>query len=65
VLWQPFQLGDGYGLPPVDPDDPASVEAYFEAIAPLLSGPRGRCRLELPRATTLKDIIRAWPRARS
>jgi hypothetical protein len=51
-------LGDDYGFPPVDPDDPASVEAYFEAIAPLLSGHAAGGRLELPDANYVKDIIR-------
>jgi hypothetical protein len=56
--WEPFELGEGYGFPPVDPNDPESVEKYFEAIAPLLSGHAAGGRLELPDGDYLRDIIR-------
>ena len=56
--WEPFELGEGYGFPPVDPNDPASVEAYFQAIAPFLSGHAAGGRLELPEGDYVKDIIR-------
>jgi hypothetical protein len=56
--WKPFQLSEGYGAPPVDPNDPESVERYFEYVAPFLSGHAAGGRLELPEGDYVKDIIR-------
>jgi hypothetical protein len=55
--WEPMGnvvLGD----PPVDPDDPASVEAYFEYISRFLSGHAAGGRLEIPSADYMAGIAR-------
>jgi hypothetical protein len=56
--WQPFTLSAGYGAPPVDPDDPESVQAYFDYVAPFLSGHAAGGRLELPTGDYMADIVR-------
>ena len=55
--WEPFSFS-GFGGPTVDPDDPESVQAYIEYVAPFLSGHAAGARLTLPDRDYMADIIR-------
>jgi hypothetical protein len=55
--WEPFSFS-GFGGPTVDPDDPESVQAYMEYVAPFLSGHAAGARLTLPDRDYMTDIIR-------
>jgi hypothetical protein len=55
--WEPFNFS-GFGGPTVDPDDPESVQAYFDYVAPFLSGHAAGARLTLPDRDYMEDVIR-------
>jgi hypothetical protein len=55
--WEPFSFS-GFGGPTVDPDNPESVQAYIDYVAPFLSGHAAGARLTLPDRDYMAGIIR-------
>jgi hypothetical protein len=56
--WETIPVDINLGNPPVDANDPESVEKYFNEIMPYLSGHAAAGRLSLPTGEAIKDAIR-------